>query len=458
MTSAALHADPVATAGAFHDGADTVVVPRSRLQELEAAALRAEFDARNIQLLQEQIAQANNALAREQACSERQAEAFMEVARASENRARDLEVQYANRARDLEVQYTEKLAKLEATHDAVVAAQAASIAELKKQNAQLEASHARAITAKDTALAKLECDQATMLRAEVAAQVSAVHAVVTSKLALELHPVRRDRRQFATLHTGPVPFDKFDTAWCAASGGKKQWKVDIDSLTQTRAHLKQHGRAGTMTLRGAAPLPRCLPCTGTSPQQLPSYCVIIEAYPAPDSDGNGQWCNVGFVPSHTSTDGASVTPVMGRGICNYGGWWIQLQPAAACGLGRPTVVGWTPLLPRAAAGDAVGAALTSTYATSDEAPPVPAGSAVEFAVDCAAGTCRVAFYTPAAVAGGFLEAPHAKMELRFAATTARDVRDWGAVPARSVPTAASSRVQLYPAVEAAYAGAVWRFV
>jgi hypothetical protein len=59
----------------------------------------------------------------------------------------------------------------------------------------------------------------------------------------------------------------------------------------------------------------------------------------------------------------------------------------------------------------------------------------------------VAFYTPAAVAGGFVEAPHAKMELRFVATARH---------ARSVPTA-DSGVELYPAVEALAEGSAWRF-
>jgi hypothetical protein len=515
----------------------------SRLQDLEAAALRAEFDARHIQLLQEQVTQANNALAREQACNEKQAEAFMEVARASDNRARDLEAQYANRARDDEALYTAKLSQVQAAHDAVVAA---SIAELKKQNAQLAASHVWETAAKNTALSKLERDHAalkletTVLRVEVAAQVSAkngaiagmnrqfaeleaahartiaskdttfanlereftalradataqlaahartvaakdaafanlerelttlradatahlaeVHAAVTSKLALELHPVRRDRRQFATLHVGPMPFDKFDTAWCATACGRK-WKVDIDSVAQTRAHVKWHDHVGHLTLRGAAPLPRRLPCAGTSPQPLPSYCVVIEGYSAPDSRGD-QYCNVGFVPSHTSTDGAPVTPVMGRNIHHYGGWWIQVQPSAAIRLhGAVIARGWRTLRPRDAARGAA-AKDTSAYATTDYSPPVPAGSAVEFAIDYAAATCRVAFYTPAAVAGGFVEAPYAKIELRFVATAAGDVPDWGdAVPARAVPTAATdSRVHLFPAVSAPYAGAVWRFV
>jgi hypothetical protein len=103
--------------------------------------------------------------------------------------------------------------------------------------------------------------------------------------------------------------------------------------------------------------------------------------------------------------------------------------------------GWTVLCPD-----------VSAYATTSTVPPVPAGGAVEFAVDYAAGTCRVAFYTPAAVAGGFVDPPHAKMELRFIATEAK-----GRIPARPVPTAADSGVQLYPAVMTSVAGVSWRF-
>jgi hypothetical protein len=46
------------------------------------------------------------------------------------------------------------------------------------------------------------------------------------------------------------------------------------------------------------------------------------------------------------------------------------------------------------------------------------------------------------------------MELRFVATAAGDVPDWGDVPARSVPTAATdSYVHLFPAVAAGQSGA-----
>jgi hypothetical protein len=108
--------------------------------------------------------------------------------------------------------------------------------------------------------------------------------------------------------------------------------------------------------------------------------------------------------------------------------------------------GWTVMPP----GD-------SAYATTAEVPRVPPGSAVEFAVDYDAGTCRVAFYTRAAVAGGFVQAPHAKMELRFVATAAGAEGRGRSFPARAVPTAADSGVALYPAVVADGSGIIWRF-
>jgi hypothetical protein len=70
-----------------------------------------------------------------------------------------------------------------------------------------------------------------------------------------------------------------------------------------------------------------------------------------------------------------------------------------------------------------------TYATTDVVRRSPAGSAIEFAVDYAAGTCRVAFYTPAAVSGGFVESPDATpvrfgalCERPFAPTNASNVK------------------------------------
>jgi hypothetical protein len=69
----------------------------------------------------------------------------------------------------------------------------------------------------------------------------------------------------------------------------------------------------------------------------------------------------------------------------------------------------------------------------------------------------VAFYTPAAVAAGFVKEPHAKMELRFVATEADVAGKIPGIPARPVPTLPDSGVELYPAVTTGSAGAIWRF-
>jgi hypothetical protein len=421
--------------------------------ELELCASRAELDAQNIQLLQEQAKKLEGALGQEQARSEQLATAFADVARASDNRARELEAQFV-----------ERLAKLERSHDAVMTGMNAQCAKMEATHdavvANLKASHAATVAAKDALiadqrqrLANQEMEIAA-LKAESAAQLSAIHAVVTSTLALELHPTRCDSRQFATLHIGAVPPVGFDTTWCAAACGDR-WKVDLDPVTQTRAHVTQGSddRKFHLTLRGA-PLPRRVPSTGASPQHLPSYRVVIEAYP-PLVDPTAFL--VGFVPSHTSTDGTLVAPIAGHRINNYGGWsLIVFSKTHATFAYGTTVHGWTPLRPRTAAGDAA-TAETSAYATTSQVPPVPAGSAVEFAVDYAAGTCRVAFYTPAAVAGGFVEAPYARMELRFVATAADDRPIWGPTPARLLPTVAGD-MQLHPAVATFSVGGICRLV
>jgi hypothetical protein len=188
-----------------------------------------------------------------------------------------------------------------------------------------------------------------------------------------------------------------------------------------------------LTLRSGAPLPRP---SGKQQQELPSCRIIVERY---SHDGG---CNLGFVPSHgiciSAGIVAAVVAKQGFGIQRYGGWSIKVDKTHHGVHSR----GWRGLLPRG----------ESTYATTDSVPPVPEGGAVGFAVDYSAGTCRVAFYTPEAVAGGFAEAPYAKMELRF-----EDAPQNELTPARPVPTAPDSGVELYPAVETLYKGASWRF-
>jgi hypothetical protein len=93
-----------------------MAVPVSHSEQLQLSEQRAELDAQHIQLLQARITQLEAALALEQTRGEKHAEAFMEVARASDNRARELEAQY-----------TTKLVKLEFAHDATVAAKDTAI-------------------------------------------------------------------------------------------------------------------------------------------------------------------------------------------------------------------------------------------------------------------------------------------------------------------------------------------
>jgi hypothetical protein len=218
------------------------------------------------------------------------------------------------------------------------------------------------------------------------------------------------------------------------------------------AHVTQGGN-DWLTLRGAAPLQQrpwlTLAADRHQPDQLPTYRVVVEAY------NTSEYCYLGFMPSHYVRADAvtAATPMPGFGIWDYGGWYIDVSPSLAIDVDDPKYTGWIVLQP--SGGAAAAANATSAYATTSQIPPVPAGSAVEFAVDYAAGTCRVAFYTPAAVAGRFVEAPYAKMELRFVATAADEYEK---IPARSVPTLADSGVELYPAATASQAGVIWHIL
>jgi hypothetical protein len=330
------------------------------------------------------------------------------------------------------VEHADAIAKLEAR-----------LEETKAQNAALAAAHAALAAAHTSTVSQLEKDKAAL-----EAQVHALQAHATSKLT-DIHTA------VAALHTllppavppasspSSVPSlatMAFDRDWCVAACGTTAWKVDVGAVTSImRVHVTQKAAdAGILTLRSASPLPRrpALPvvdngCQPDHHQLLPAYRVVVESY----SDAY-QWCSLGFVPSHNvHAGGAAVTPVVGRSIFEYGGWYITVYSAQTGGVSE----GWAVLKPSDGA---------YRYATTAQVPAVPAGGAVEFAVDYAAGICRVAFYTPAAVVSGFVDAPYAKMELRFVATDR---------PARPIPTIADSGVDLYPAASTCAAGAVWRF-
>jgi hypothetical protein len=348
-------------------------------------------------------------------------------------------------------------------------------AALKLKLAELAASHA---TVKE-ANAALKAENAA-LKAQAASTLTEILTAVAAVTAgaMEILPVRlSDSRQFAEWRVGGIPppppppaaeltpasalplGPQFDRAWCAAVCANG-WMVEIDVAGGDMRAEVTRDVPGYCTLRSAAPLPGLGPSPRFGPggQRHPTYRIIVERWGV----SGGEGC-LGFVPSHHmymygGGAATAVAPTPEYGIHNYGGWYIQVCASRAGEVNSDAKYsGWT-VTPPLASGWSVFSRAHSAYATTAEVPPVPEGGAVEFAVDDAAGTCRVAFYTPVAVAGGFVEAPHAKMELRFVATAAN--KDWFGrpVPARTAPTAAGSRLTLYPAVQVFNnSRIVWRF-
>jgi hypothetical protein len=372
---------------------------------------------------------------------EKHAEALMHIARTCDRRVSETKEQHAAalRVRDAIA------AKMEDENTALKADNVA----LKAKVVDLSASHAIAISKLEAqhkeVITKLEAESAA-LKAQAATTLTEIHAAVTTG-AMEILPVRRDSRQFVEWRIDGIPrppvVPQFDRTWCAVvcAGG---WIAAIDAgAGDERVEVTRSG-SGYCTFRSAAPLPRSRSPRLGSGAQPPAYRVIIEAYGAQEE------CALGFVPSHHIYGGSAIAriPFPELGICNYGGWYIDVAASRTCDVERDTTYsGWTVMT-----------LAESAYATTTEVPPVPAGGAVEFAVDYAAGTCRVAFYTPAAVARGFVDSPQATMELRFVATAASKDRTGLPIPARTVPTAADSGVALYPVVGVYLeSGNAWRF-
>jgi hypothetical protein len=412
MPSASQHID--LTAG---DAGGSASDHLQLLQRLEMFELQAGLDAQNIAQLQEQNTRLEGALDLERARGEKHAEALMRIARTCDDRVDELKSQHAG-----------------------------AIAKLENENATSKAASA-------AAFAKFEEEKATLIAANAALQahVAVLQAQTTSKLT-DIHAA------IAALHMllpPPPPLLQlasmaFDRDWCTAACGP-EGKVDIDAATGMRAHVIEAGK-GWLTLRSAAPLSRrpapALTADGRQQHRLPGYRVVVEKY------SPHEVCHLGFVPSHCLPIDA-VTSSTRREICNHGGWYIRVDTSSGGLVPDAKISGWMVLEPLRSAGDDAAEHDASAYATTSKVPPVPAGSAVEFAVDYAAGTCHVAFYTREAVAGGFVGPPCAKMELRFVANEAMVPYN---IPARSVPTAADSHVELYPVVGTPLAGTIWRFV
>jgi hypothetical protein len=427
MSSASQNADPAA-----NDVGGSAPSQLQLLQRLQTLELQADLDAQNIAQLREQNTALEDAFSAERARGEKHAEAFMRIARTCDDRVEELKAQYAG-----------VVAKLENEKVALKAAHAAAAVKTEEEKAIMKAATAATISKLEAGKASLEA-QVAVLQAQTTSKLMDIHAAIAA-----MHtPLPPPPPQPPLLLVTPMTFDR---DWCAAARGS--WITTIDAATGTRASAEQDG-AGWLTLRSAAPLPRrpssALAGDGRQQHRLPAYRVVIE-----ECNSDHVWI-LGFLPSHYSSvdagAAAAVTPITRREISRYGGWHIDVVASSHCLVPDAKWSGWVALQPSdGAAGDA--SSDTSAYATTDEVPPVPEGSAVEFAVDYAAGTCRVAFYTRTAVAGGFVKAPYAKMELRFVATEATS-----SIPARPIPTLADSGVELYPVVCTGGVVTAWRFV
>jgi hypothetical protein len=140
MSSVAEDLDPAA-AGDQDESVEMAVVARSQLQELEIRARRGALDARNVELLQDQVKALEGALEYERARSDKQAEAFADLARTCDNRVGDLEAQYKEKVFKLEALVADKdatIAEQRRTLAAMAASQAAITAELRKQTSEIE--------------------------------------------------------------------------------------------------------------------------------------------------------------------------------------------------------------------------------------------------------------------------------------------------------------------------------
>jgi hypothetical protein len=297
-----------------------------------------------------------------------------------------------------------RIDELTAAHGALKAAHAANICDLK-------ASHAATVTAQTATItaqtATITAHAATIT--DLRAQVSELRALSTQRYEL-VRPEARTAREFIIPYSGPFPpsavlppstdvsplprivgLGMFDPEWYAASIVGTTWQCDLNAPHYDVAHCTADDGRYLLTLRTDPPLPR--DSAGTVVCRF-----VIEAYP-PDQHAT---CYLGLIPS-------SATPTPMWGIPDLGGWELYLSPPGphASRAGGT----WAPMQPHQ------GRPLPpdgSAYATTAQVPKVPVGGAVEFAVDYAANTCRVAFYTPEGVAAGIRQsAPFAKMELHF---------------------------------------------
>jgi hypothetical protein len=336
MSAAPLfHGGPAVVTGDSADHSDgmTVAMPLHRMQHLETCELRTSLDAETIRLLKMQVAELQDALALEHTRSEKHAEAFMRVSRSSDDRARELEAQRA----------------------AAIIAKDTFIAKLEDAKNQTINGLESTIRRLETALGKLEAENAA-LKAQAESRLTEILTAVTTGLALEIHPVRSDGRQFAERHGGPAPPLllppppplpplrplAFPRSWLAASLQQGMGTTcEISGLYNDIVSCLKTMGAGTCTLRTAAPL------VFSSRRSVCRFIII---------SGPMQCAYVGLLPS-------TATPRPSMNMQALGGRMVVIPGS---------------LLP---------------------------GGAIELGVDRDTCKCKVGVYTPGDVAAGYPQPP-----------------------------------------------------
>jgi peptidoglycan hydrolase CwlO-like protein len=128
-------------------------------------ARRGELDARNVELLQDQVKALEGALEYERARSDKQAEAFAGLARTCDNRVGDLEAQYKEKHFKLEALVADKdatIAEQRRTLPTMAASQAAIAVEMKKQTLELGSRYGTTAAAQAAHVTLLKEQQATL--------------------------------------------------------------------------------------------------------------------------------------------------------------------------------------------------------------------------------------------------------------------------------------------------------
>jgi hypothetical protein len=180
----------------------------------------------------------------------------------------------------------------------------------------------------------------------------------------------------------PPPPLRFDAEWYARSMAGTKFLCDLNAPHYDRVRCTAqddpadaHRVWSRLVLRAAAPLPRPPRLVDADPvasarEETPAACTfIIVKYPP--KDGGVFDCPIGLLPST-----AVATPTWA--VIHLRGYTIYPHSNGT----HPPTGPWT-------------AVTDSEFVKSMQ---VPEGGAVRFSLDYAASTCRLTFYTPAAVA------------------------------------------------------------